>query len=286
MKIIPKGQDGLKINLNNGSILEYKNGKWYRNGKQFTDYVLSKYKYYDPKKKSYMTLNKDGTIIPYTPYLNRLQDEYFNKKADLYQKSENQRFKPSNKIITLKTRGVMNLADIPINMLDSIARNTGRSRTNIKTNLGLIGKESTFGGRSKALGLTWNSSSIRPYDLVNNHAYFVTPETDYAEAIGNNIVAYGTKFGNWSIQSLIDAEKNVKYAYEHSLIKPRTKHYHDNVLADAFIRYANNPNKYNPGQSNYTQMVTNIGNEVWSDPQIQNWWNTSGKKYYNIGLKE
>ena len=47
----------------------------------------------------------------------------------------------------------------------------------------------------------------------------------------------------------------------------------------------NYPNIYNSGQGNYVQMVTNIENEVQSDPQIQNWWNTEGIKYYNKGLK-
>ena len=33
-------------------------------------------------------------------------------------------------------------------------------------------------------------------------------------------------------------------------------------------------------------MVTNLGNEVWGEPQIQQWWNTSGKKQYERGRKE
>ena len=56
-------------------------------------------------------------------------------------------------------------------------------------------------------------------------------------------------------------------------------------MTNAFARYADDPNNYNPGQGNYVQMVTNIANEVWSNPQIQNWWNTEGIKYYNKGLK-
>ena len=39
-------------------------------------------------------------------------------------------------------------------------------------------------------------------------------------------------------------------------------------MADAFARYADDPNNYNPGQRNYVQMVTNIANEVWSNHQI------------------
>lgn len=281
--MIIKGKNGLvtKIKLNNNSILEYKNGQWYKNGKVFTSYGLSKYKFYDPKKKSYMKLNKNGYAEPYTPYLDRLQNQELSKIEVLSKKRMSQFFKPSDKIITLKTKGRMNLADIPVNMLDSIAINTGRSRTNIKTNLGLVGKESTFGGMSKALGVHYNYSSIDPYHLVNNHAYYNIPEADYNRAISRKMGA-----NNFSEQSKIDAEKDVKYAYEHGLIKSRIKHYYDNILADAFARYADNPKKYNPGQSNYTQMVTNIGNEVWNNPQIRKWWDEEGFKYYKKGLNE
>lgn len=282
MKIIPKSQNGSKINLNNNSILEYKDGKWYKDGKHFTNYGLKKYKFYDAKKKSYMQLNKDGYAEPYTPYLDKLSEQVTRNESKRNTIDSEQSFNPSNKIITLKTKGMMNLADVPINMLDSIARNTGRSRTNIKTNLGLVGKESTFGERSKALGYPWSRLSfIFPYELVNNHAYFTSPENDYMGAINKKIWD-----NNLSSEAIINAEKNVKYAYKHGLIKPKTKHYHDNILADAFARYADDPKNYNSGQSNYVKMVTNIGNEVWSDPQIQNWWNTSGKQQYNIGLKE
>ena len=46
-----------RIKLTNNSILEHKNGKWYKNGKPFTDYGLKKYKYYDPKKKDLYAIN-------------------------------------------------------------------------------------------------------------------------------------------------------------------------------------------------------------------------------------
>ena len=115
-----------RIKLTNNSVLEHKNGKWYKNGKPFTDYGLKKYKYYDPQKKIYMQLTAFGTI-PYTPYLNKLKEESSDEKENF---SDEQSFLPK-KIITLKTKGKMNLADVPVNILDSIARNTGRSKTNI-----------------------------------------------------------------------------------------------------------------------------------------------------------
>ena len=77
-----------RIKLTNNSLLEHKNGKWYKNGKPFTDYELKKYRYYDPQKKTYMQLTPFGTI-PYTPYLNKLGEETLNKinkKAKLISK--------------------------------------------------------------------------------------------------------------------------------------------------------------------------------------------------------
>lgn len=82
------------------------------------------------------------------------------------------------------------------------------------------------------------------------------------------MIAKQIQEGKDPITAVIDAEKDAEYAYKHNNIKERTKHYHDNIMADAFVKYADNPNKYNLGQGNYIQMVTNIGNEVWNDPQI------------------
>lgn len=264
----------MDIKLNNNNVLKYINGKWYRNNQIFTPYVLSRYKFFDKKTNQYMQLQENNpNPTPYTPNLNKL-------KQDSNKKRTYTKFLPSQKVITLKTKGKMNLADIPVNLLDSIAINTGRSNTNIKNNLGLIGKESTFGGKSKALGNPVNFKEyISPYKLTNNHSFFVNPEKDYYGEVAR-------RFNLNTNDGLNKAEENVKYAYNHNGIKSNTKQYHNNILADAFARYADNPKKYNPGQSNYTQMVTNIGNEVWNDPQIQNWWNTSGRQQYNIGLKE
>lgn len=262
-----------KIKLNNG-ILEYKDDKWYRNGKEITG--LHKYKFYDPNKKSWMGLSPEGKIDRYS-YLNRLE-----KEASLSQKSKRvkvgKRVPISNDIISLRTNGRMNFADIPVNMLDSIAINTGRSGTNIKTNLGLVGKETTFGGHSKALGNPWpKDATFGGYAITNNHNYFLTPEGEYLKSAKRLEKAKGTEV----------AEANTKYAYKHGLIERfATPHYHNNIMADSFARYAANPHKYNPIQDNYSQMVTNIGKEVWSDPQIQNWWNTQGKEFYNKGLNE
>ena len=271
-----------KINLSNGSTLEYKNDRWYKDGKYFTDYMLDKYKYYDRNRKIWMRLGKDGSITPITPYKDKIEGQGNQIGMNADNKVSLQKFRPQGKIITLRTKGPMNLTDIHTNLLDSIAINTARSKTDIKTNLGLIGKESTFGGYSKALGRY--RTEYHPHILTNNHAYYNNPYTDYRAAL-DRMIANQIQEGKDPITAIANAENDAEYAYKHNNIKERTKHYHDNMLADAFARYADNPYNYNSGQGNYVQMVTNIANEVWSNPQIQNWWNTEGIKYYNKGLK-
>ena len=41
--------------------------------------------------------------------------------------------------------------------------------------------------------------------------------------------------------------------------------------------YKRNPNKYNPGQSNYQQLVNKRANEVWGSPEIQDWYRRYNK---------
>lgn len=48
-----------------------------------------------------------------------------------------------------------------------------------------------------------------------------------------------------------------------------------NVLQAAFEDYKNNPNGYNPGQSNYPQLVDKRGDEIWNSPEVQNWYRNS-----------
>ena len=59
-----------RIKLTNNYVLNHKNGKWYKNGKPFTDYGLKKYKYYDPQKKIYQ--NYGNSRMVYVMYLKYL----------------------------------------------------------------------------------------------------------------------------------------------------------------------------------------------------------------------
>lgn len=288
------------IKMTNGNILTREvddsgYSRWFKNGKYITPSVLKTYKFYDKSIGGYRQLKNgkdlrmfDGKGINsatpvYTPTINKIESNSSesNKKKEEIRKK--QQYKSNGKYLTLKTKGNMNLVDIPTNMLDSIAINTGRSKTNIKTNLGLVGKESTFGGYSHFLNNPWTKNDIiDPHALTNNHSYFIAPEDDYIKSLYKYIPGSLDKDKAARERR---AKEDLKY---HNGIpnNGKTPHYSPNIMADAFKRYAVSPLNYNPGQNNYIPMINAIGNEVWSEPQIQHWWNTEGKYYYNKGRNQ
>lgn len=288
------------IKMTNGNILTREvddsgYSRWFRNGKYITPSVLKTYRFYDKSIGGYRQLENgkdlrmfDGKGINnatpvYTPTIDKIMNDaskYNKKQTELRRK---QQYKSNGKYLTLKTKGNMNLVDIPTNMLDSIAINTGRSKTNIKTNLGLVGKESTFGGYSHFLNNPWSKNDIiDPHTLTNNHSYFIASGDGYIEALYKSIPGFLDKDKAARERK---AKEDLKY---HNGIpnSGRTPHYSPNLMADAFKRYAVSPSDYNPGQGNYIPMVNALGNEVWNEPQIQNWWNTEGKYYYNKGISQ
>lgn len=301
---IPKNRKVIEtIKINNGKLTleEDSNGKryWFRNGKLITEHQLKTYKYYDTELGGYRQLRTYYyRNLPYTPNL----DELGRRSKEIHDSKQNWReteFKPSKESITLNIPGsAVHLTTIPINVLDSIAINSGRSNSKIKTGLGLVGKESTFGGASIPLG----RDIYQEYDLhalTNNHAYYDDPYNEYIIALAEkydpkeNFDDYGfDKFYQHQLnmdKAQLIKDKEAKYALEHPSVifnSGATKQFHSNVMADAFARYEDNPQNYNSGQKNYVQMVTDIGNKVFNEKQIQDWWNTSGKKFYEKGLKE
>lgn len=301
-KIPSKRKTIRTVNINNGSLTydvdKKGKGYWFRNGKYLTPYQLQNYRYYDEAIKGYRTLQEKPKFIvktlddpikykAETPVYDKAIQEIYNKanqiESNLNKKNEEQSFKANNKFITLRTKGKMNLATIPTNVLDSIAINAGRADTDIKTALGLVGKESTFGGFSIPLGTGdyIKVNKYSPHYLTNNHAYFVNAYRDYDYGLYKK---YKDALENDT--SRVKAEKNAEYALSHGLIVDRTPHYHENIMADAFMRYNTNPSKYNPGQDNYVPMVNNIGNEIFGDKAIKSWWSGEGIGYYNKGLNE
>ena len=305
------------IAINNGK-LTYEvpegatRGAWYRNGKKINN--PDDYRFYDNSIGAYRRLgdirykftykgNKEEAELETAetpvdmPYWNKIWTDSHDERVKSLERNKQQRIPFGDRYITLRTKGRMNLATIPINMLDSIAINTGRSNTDIATNLGLVGKESTFGGRSIPLEnafykkrgevnpAVYKDIIYDPYDLTTNHAYHVNKYADYEAAISKKYNTYKENRLDADKQ-LAAIEQEAKDAYINNRFKDNTPHYSDNFLADSFARYAANPAAYNPGQDNYVPMVNNIANEVFNEAQIKKWWNEEGKGYYEKGLKE
>ncbi len=302
-----------RIHINNGHLTyevpedDSSSGAWYRNGKLLKGDDLKNYKFYDTKAKAYRVLGtpilqgnvKDGVKVvgarvnPYVGTYESLLDSAKLEYDKRYNTEVKQTFKSNGKLIHLKTKGKMNLATVPVNLLDTIAINSGRSNTDVATNLGLVAKESSLGGQSyyltkaayKNKGYTdkeadsistkiINTALYDPWTLTNNHAYFTTKFNDTLGEIYRKA------------KTSDDKERMAVNAIKYNTLKDNTPHYDANIMADAFTRYAAAPDKYNPGQSSYIPMVRNLTNEVFYEPQIQNWWNTEGKTYYNKGLSE
>lgn len=285
------------IQLNNG-ILEYRNYRnwgetegpitgWYRNGEKVgPDYSFV----HTPtglKVKVFGYNPQDYLFV--TPNLGR-----FNYLAG--EPSRDNLYVPHLDVekVRLNIPGSsQHLANIPVNVLDTIAINAGRANIPIQTALGLVGKESTFGSSF------FNFNDPRPtgedqvyithHGLTNNHRYDDNKYADInAQLLRNVSPAYDM---NKSLDERAKIFKKVddqaKWYLDHpEKIKERTDKYHSNILADSFIRYMTNPQKYNPGQKNYVDMVKKISEEVWSDKGIQKWWNKQGKNFYKQGQNE
>lgn len=315
--LIPRKRNVVStINLNNGKITAEEDPEtgdvyFFRNGKYMPDSVVDKYRYYDKKTKSYKKLTywKSGEVPftkPVVPYYDMVVNE--NKKGIVasggsgFKSRVSGRIVPSKNIITLHTKGNMNLADIPENMLDSIFVSSGRAGIDPKTALGLIGKEDTFGGHSKHLGRPWidksgNADYFTKHHLVNNHEGFNGQpyQTYYKNLLNkhgydeyNSDVFLNSLYPNIPDKDLIQMNNEIEWEYKHGILdKNKRKIYNPNdLLADAFMRYKENPKMYNYGQKSYQGMVERIGDEVWNEPQIQEYWNKNGQKQYLRGMKE
>lgn len=217
-----------------------------------------------------------------------------------------------NKKITLSNAGLSTGAVISENLLDSIAKYAKEEKLPIKTALGLAAKESTLGNPTddksiyKLIGaetakffkrgggrqfINKEGNDIDARRLIN---YYKDTWNPYEEAIkiakqrvlGSNSSfyrpnAWGDK-NNPFYRREMEIYKRNKTAINKILTEgeryadrkaiDRYLSIYGNVLQAAFRDYKNNPNNYNPGQSNYSDLVNKRGDELWGSPEIQNWY--------------
>lgn len=206
---------------------------------------------------------------------------------------------------TLTNAGLATGAIISENMLDTIAKYAKAASLPIKTAIGLAVKESTLGnptddssvykilnaknrevfknaGRGQWLNTQGNA--VKAAQLINFYKDSFNP---YDEAIMYSLKKAGyDKPGNvYDYKDYINyLEQGEKYADKKAKIY--SKKYGDkNVLEAGFRFYKEHPDQYNPGQSNYPQLVDKRGEEVWGSPEIQNWYKTYRKRSLEEGGK-
>lgn len=231
---------------------------------------------------------------------------YFLRKAGEYygdRMGENEsnliRYDNPEDIINIKGTKSSNVP-VPKSLLDSLALNGAKTKVTPYIALGLANQESRFGYYPTAFydaramnaqreaipeGEAMNKGAITPIEVLNDAAYGNNP---YINTL--SYVAKKHKVGylyNDSVQlPKLDLDDATLQKLEEDFIKGRK--YADRMAAKfpksgsifehAFNLYKSG--KYNPGDPNYSSIVESAGRDAFSSPQIQEWWNKYGKKYY------
>lgn len=211
--------------------------------------------------------------------------EYYRRSRELPHVIEYDIPYIKDKEITLTDAGLATGARLSTNLLDSIAKHAVRANLPIKTAIGLATKESTLGnptddssvysilspekvkmfrrlGRGQHIN---QGDAIRPRNLLNYYA-----DTDpYLEAAN-----YALNKSNGDTRKQLEMLKGgLRYADKKAEeYKKRFPNGDKNLMQAAFELFKNNPNKYNPGQRNYAELVNKRAEEVWKSPEIQAWY--------------
>ena len=180
-----------------------------------------------------------------------------------------------DKAVKLTNAGRATGAVLSTNMLDSIAKYSDITDLPLKRAIGLATKESTLGNPTSDLsrwGIASKQTINKGYDINPEHlvSYWKYRErnpfrrliSSIRDRIQANRIARSDrrKYLRWEENS---ADKQAR-DYEKYNTGP--------VLKAAFSYYRDYPERYNPGQKNYRQMVDTVGDEVWGSPEIQKWY--------------
>lgn len=199
------------------------------------DIQFKRYKYEDDLHLKHDT---------YIPYLEE-------KQIKLTHPDKNTKFKDRNVIIST-------------NILDSIAKYANNAELPLKSALGLVGQESTFG-----YGRHFYQEDKPSVDLISNWSWsdWENPYTElFREAerrVGKSYGFYTKEENKLYYKYLLEG---LKYADNQAKIRlENSKH----PLQHGFELYKTG--KYNPGDPNHTQMVEERGDRLIESPEIQKW---------------
>lgn len=263
--------------------LTHKNGKWYRNGVEIKN----------PRTYTFIDTNTGKKVMglhnwnPPTPYIDMVKEDLQHRKKRY--KENMDAVTPPFPVRDSYGNYLPQVSNVPANMLDTIAINTGRSRTNIADNLGLALHEAG-----------WLNDVIRAPYMVRKQSLVPTDFTDYPEDAylrqleSNFDYSYGDGMDKFAAEQQAKEDYRSGNYWKFIDKHPRAT-YHPNFLVDNYIRWANVPDDYDPINPFNTidvdftpakQEVRAVGEEFLGRPEVQEWWNNEGVKYYNKGLKE
>lgn len=197
------------------------------------------------------------------------------------------------KYVKLTNAGSATGAEFSTNLLDSIAINAKRAGLDLETALGIANKESTLGNPTQDMeNIAKISKSIRSNvdrakkyakDSGEKYKNVIYHDNGLIDRSEDEIVSFwhnpdpylsAMSYSDKKAKSFREktdmlikgeAHADVQTKKILSQIKPMS------VLEAAFRYYKSNPNRYNPGQSNYIQLVRQKGAELMSSPEIQSW---------------
>lgn len=235
-------------------------------------------------------------------YRYRIKSE--NYKSPL--KNYNIPFIPEKKI-TLTNAGLATGAVLSTNLLDSIAVNAERAGLPIKTAIGLATKESTLNNPTSSVlnraKISVNdrdvvaTSKINGYSILKAHQQkgnrnvlesdlinFTSDDNPYL----STMLYLNPPFRSGRRSKITTQEEFDRKLKESELYNDRRATINQaqpskSYLQAGFELYKRNPQRYNPGQSNYQQLVDKRANEVWGSPEIQEW---NRRRLENAGKRD
>ncbi len=170
---------------------------------------------------------------------------------------------------------ILNGSTTSTNVLDSLAKYAGIHNRNPKISEHSILGKSKYGtprkiNKNEMLGLAAQETHMgaMPYSVLKEN------DKEYNRALSNS--NYFTAFGYIPADNLVN-----DYHYNKDNVSRKVP-----PLLDAFQYFAQGD--YNRGDKRHTRDVNNTGAKIWKDADVQKWWESSGKYWYNNpdGLKK
>lgn len=260
-----------------------------------------------PKKKVYVAKSTGRTwntieeaIKDNANYKNDIHYRYSIKSGKYKSplKDYNIPFIPEKKI-TLTNAGLATGAVLSTNLLDSIAVNAERAGLPIKTAIGLATKESTLNNptydiRSRAKIAKFERSELKKAKRLGFEENIKPKQNiDNGDTPEGLLISYNPDDNpyqgavNYIFNKAKTWEDNIRMMKENEAYADRVAARNESSPSKSYLQagfeaYKKNPQGYNPGQSNYVQLVQKRADEVWGSPEIQNWY----KKYNKRSLED